>query len=95
MKIKQQVVIREPNRFLRGDYVATFTLYGIDCEFIPDEWIKCGTVEFDIEVNSDDVIKIVSETIEEEIEKEKGDHYARMTALQSRLSELLALEPPK
>jgi len=95
MKIKQQVVIRDPDAFLKGVFDRCFTLYGLDCRFIPDDWIKCGEIEFDVDIDSVDIIQVVSDAIKNEIRQETEIHYAKITVLENRLSELLALEAPK
>ncbi|MBU8921811.1 MAG: hypothetical protein KOO63_08325 [Bacteroidales bacterium] len=86
MKIKQNVTLTNPERFLRGDYSTGFLLtthnYSDD-----GEWIHCGEIEIDIDVDSGKLIKAVSARLDKEI----GKHTAALHVLETRKAELLSL----
>ncbi len=90
MKFKQRVVIVNPDSFLRGDYQACFTL--LDHKTGIDKWIDCGEIEFELDVDTQQITKTVAGAIEDEIKKEQSLHDAKMVVLKARLSELLAIE---
>ena len=83
MKIKQYVVITNPEAFLRGNFYSCFDIYDRNPE-IPG-WIGCGEIEFEIEVDSAEVVKITTDAINEEIAKEQ----AKLEILERRKAELL------
>jgi hypothetical protein len=88
MKITQRLVITRPDEFLTGSREC-FSLIGNDCT--PDDWIDCGEIELDIEVDKDEAIARVVTTLDEEIEKETAEHELKMNLLKRRKSEMLAL----
>ncbi len=89
MRIKQHLHITDPERFLRGDYGVCFSLYGHVVDV--DDWIYCGEIEVDINVNSGEVIQVVSDAIDAETDKLN----AMLVILERRKSELLALTHDK
>lgn len=93
MKIKQHVVITRPDAFLKANYYACFALYG-SAENLPSEWIVCGEIEIEVEVDSDAVVTLVTKTIEDEIVEMKRKHHGKLGLLERRLAELKALPAP-
>ena len=89
MKIKQHVVITDPAKFLKGDYYSCFTLFSSECNI--DGWIECGELELNIEVDSADVVRIVSDELDEQISKAN----AVVAVLEQKKAELLALPAPE
>ena len=89
MKIKQTLHITNPEDFLRGDYDSCFGLYGR--ESAVNRWIICGEIEIDVDVDTGDVIQVVSDAIDVEI----GKHTAMLNVLERRKSELLCLTHEK
>ena len=88
MKIKQHVVITQPAQFLKGNYSSFFTLFYYKTGI--DGWIDCGEVTLNIEVDSADVVRIVSDELDEQISKAN----AVLSVLETRKAELLALPGP-
>jgi len=89
MKIKQHLVITDPERFLRGDYDGCFSLYTGDPGITG--WIGCG--EITITVNPDIVAmtNMVIEKIDQRIDEEEKEYNSKMLILKARKDELLAL----
>ena len=88
MKIKQHVVLTQPAQFLKGNYSSCFTLF--DYKTGIDGWIDCGEVTLNIEVDSDDVIRVATQDLDEQISKAN----AVLSVLETRKAELLALPAP-
>jgi hypothetical protein len=89
VKIKQHVVITDPDQFLRGDFQTCFTLYSTPTQI--GNWIDCGEVELDINVDHDQVTAKVLEVLDAEIDKERAEHELKMNMLITRKNELLAI----
>jgi len=89
MKIKQHLVIANPDSFLKGDYDLCFNLYG--WEVSDPDYINCGEIELDVDVDTGKVIEVVSNAIDKEI----AELAAKTIVLETRKKELLALEAPK
>ena len=90
MKIKQFVVIANPEDFMRGDYSSCFTLFHSD-KHLPDNWIVCGEIDVDIDVDTGAVLKQATD----EIDREMHVLQAAMIKLQNRKQDLLCIEGPK
>ena len=95
MKVKQQLVICRPDEFLKGNYTACFNLYSLECNFIPEEWVRCGEIEIDVDVDSGSVIKSVTKAIDAEIKNIRCEMEGKLSILESRKSELLSIEYKK
>jgi hypothetical protein len=85
MKIKQNLVVINPDAFLRGDYERCFTLFG----YPPGVggWVEAGEIEIDVNVDSAAVVDVVTAAIDKEIDTNK----VKITLLENRKRELLAL----
>jgi len=86
MKIKQNVILCRPEQFLKGDYSGCFLLTEHDFKD-DDEWIHCGEIEFEVNVDSGKVVKVATASLDAEI----GKHTAALHVLETRKAELLAL----
>ena len=93
MKIEQTLCLHDPDAFLKGNYEGCFTLIGHD--YMPDEWIDCGKIELEVNVDSGKIIDLVVQGIEEKIIKIKGEHHTALNILERRLGELTALPAPE
>jgi len=93
MKIKQFLVITNPEKFLRGDYAHCFGLFGYETDV--SEWVNCGEFDLEVNVSNGEVIACTIRAIEGEIEEQKADFAAVITLLEARKAELLAIEGPK
>jgi len=87
MLIKQNLVITHPDNFLKADYGYCFSLYGWDMSHDPD-YVQCGEIELDINVDTGKIIETISDVIDREI----ADLAAKTIVLELRKKELLALE---
>ncbi len=65
MKIKQQLYITYPDRFLRGDYDSCFALFG-DATAMPKDWIHCGEITIDVDVDTSEMTQALSAAIDAE-----------------------------
>ena len=90
MKFKQHIVITNPEKFLKGDYHSCFGLYDSP-NYLPDDWTPVGEIEFDIDPDTNQLIQIVTDTIDADM----GKLTAAMNVLEQRKKELLAIEGPK
>ena len=88
MKIKQFVVITNPAEFLKGDYYSSLNLF--DHETNIDGWIGCGEITLDIEVDSDELIRIVTDDLDTQI----GAATAILESLEQKKAEFLSLPAP-
>jgi len=86
MKLKQHIVLTEPENFLKGDYHSCFSLYD-SVEYLPDGWIDCGVIEIDINPDTGKMIEKVAADIDRKIETAK----LAVTVLENQKRELLAL----
>ena len=89
MKIKQHLLITDPERFLRNNYDGCFSLYTNDPGI--QGWISCGAIELTCNVDMDAITKYVLNEINDRIEKEESEYNEKMRVLKSRRDELLAL----
>ena len=89
MKLKLHLVCTNPEGYLKGNYNHCFTF--LDHKMIPDEWISCGWMEIDVEVDVANAIGVVSKVLDREI----GKHTAALNVLESRKKDLLCIEGPK
>ena len=87
MKIKQHIHISNKKAFLRGDYDWCFSTVG---HISDGDWIHCGEVEFEINVDTQTIIDSAAKEIDDEI----GKHTAAINVLEARKAELLALPSP-
>ena len=92
MKIKQFLFITNPDKFLKGDYNC-FSIF--DEPLGPDEWILCGEIEIDVDVDSGEIVEQVVKSIKDEIVEIKGKHDTAIGILERRLGELTALPAPE
>ena len=90
MKIKQHLVITNPDAFLRGDYTDCFTLYDSPSDTI-DGWIDCGEIELNVQVDTGAALIKVTAAIDKQMEKERTEFSQRMEILDRRKQELQAL----
>ena len=90
MKVKQFLIMTDPNDFLRGEYNWTFSLFG--AESTQDNHVNCGELEFEVNVDEKQVVSTVSKAIKQKIKDEIAEHAKRVVVLETRLNELLALE---
>ncbi len=90
MKIKQTIVITDPDVFLRTNYTSGMNLFDSNRN-LPKEWIVCGEIDLDIDVNINDITLTVINTINEAMKAETAKHASRMCSLETRKQELLAL----
>jgi hypothetical protein len=89
MKVKQFVVITRPEEFLRGG-LNCFNLFE-NTDYMGDEWIVVGPVEFDVSVANEEVRKKALLKFDSEILRAEG----RIAEFKRRKAELMALPAPK
>jgi len=94
MKIKQTLLIAHPDAFLKGDYSVCFTLMDEYNEHLPQDWINCGPIEIDVNVDTGEVIQKVVSVMDREIEKASEEFALKMQLLKRRKEEFLALAAP-
>jgi hypothetical protein len=87
MKFNHHIIITDPEEFLRGDYHSCFGLYDTN-KCLPDEWVDCGKIEFEINVDTKTLIEIAAAEIDQEIAAAS----TLLTMLERRKNELLSLE---
>ena len=86
MKVKMNLYISDPERFAR-DPLSSYGYALSESRHMDDEWIFCGEVEFNIDVNS----KTVIEAAKADLNIEIGKHTAAINVLETRKAELLAI----
>ena len=89
MKIKQHLIIRNPDHFLRGEYDGCFTLFGHESA-VP-EWIDCGEIEIDVNIDRTEAIAKTVEAIDAEETRIRAESTAKINMLEGRKNELLAI----
>ena len=89
MKIKQYLVITDTEAFSKGDYDSCLNLYGNS--FAPDQWVNCGEIELDINVDTHEVTSLAVQEIERKQEELKASSTAALTELTRRKNELLSI----
>ncbi|NRA49215.1 MAG: hypothetical protein HRU12_08775 [Phaeodactylibacter sp.] len=89
MKIKQQLIITDPLEFAKGNYLSCFTLSGMTTGI--DEWINCGEIELDIDIDAKQVIQSSLDAIERKEQAVKDQAAAALEALRAEKSTLLAI----
>ena len=94
MKIKQHLLITNPADFLKGHYECCFNLMKYPGKYLPKDWIICGEIEFDVEVDTGEVIQKVVSVMDREIEKASEEFALKMHLLKRRKEEFLALAAP-
>ena len=99
MKIKQHVMISNPDDFRLGYYKTCFTLMGPEMaeRFRKDDYqyIDCGEITLDIDVTHDQAVTAIVSAIDAQVTKEQGEHELKMNLLKARKNELLALTHEK
>ena len=86
MKVKQYVVITDPERFLKGD-MSCFTLLP-NTNYLPKDWTVFDTVEF--AVYSSEHAELLQKATAE-LDADMGKLEAAMNVLEQRKRELLAI----
>ena len=85
MKVKQYVVITDPERFLKGN-MGCFSIYA-NTKYLPEEWTVVGEVEFEINVDTKELLSKATA----ELDADMGKLTAAMNVLEQRKKELLAI----
>ena len=93
MKVKQYVVITNPNQFLESDYTDGMSLFGSP-DYLPKKWIICGEIEIDLDVDVNDITKTVIGHMDAAISEKTAIFNAEIRALNARKQELMALPAP-
>ena len=94
MKIKQHVVISNPDKFLQGNYSNCFNLLDdrmTELMVRESGWVDCGDIELDIDVSGEKITASILKALDAEIKKERAERSLKMDLLQTRKDELLAL----
>ena len=89
MKIKQHVVITDPNKLMKGN-LNCFNLFESECRHMTG-WIDCGLVEIDVTVDMSLVLAEATDDINAKI----GAAAALLQTLENEKAELLALPAPE
>ena len=90
MKVKQHIVIKDIMAFQRGDYSNCFTVFGTETKGVTG-WIDVGEIEFDIDVDMDDIKKTCIAQIELQEEAVRAELGAKLTLLERAKNELLSI----
>ena len=85
MKVKLHLVCTNTEGYLKGNYNHVFTFLDHSC--LPDDWVSCGWMEIDVEIDVENAIGIASKIID----RDMGKLSAAMNVLEQRKSELLAI----
>jgi hypothetical protein len=86
MKVKRNVILTDPERFIKDPEGCTFILSS--CDFDNDaDWMKCAEVEFEVGLSSGKIIEAAKTIIDVEL----GKHTAAINVLENRKNELLAI----
>ena len=86
MKVKMNLYISDPEAFARDPLGNN--VYSLQSgRWMDNDWIFCGEIEFDIDVDTSKVIDAAWDDLNAEI----GKHTAAINVLENRKSELLAL----
>ena len=95
MKVKLNLMIRNPDEFLKGDYGNCFSLLQGDLVDVMTKsdfhYIDCGKIELDVTISGETVTAHVLKTLDDEIERENAEHSVKLDLLQTRKDELLAI----
>ena len=90
MRIKQHLLITDPEAFAKGDYRDCFLVLQ-NGDYLPDGWINCGEIELDVNVDANQVTVIAVEGIERKIQELKASSTAALTELERRKNELICI----
>ena len=85
MKVKLHLVCTNTEGYLKGNYNHVFTFLDHSC--LPDDWVSCGWMEIDVEIDVENAIGIASKIID----RDMGKLTAAMNVLEQRKKELLAI----
>ena len=89
MKVKQFIVITDPDAFMRGDFSSCLNLFDHPCDY--GDWVTIREIEIDISgVDTSSMMESVKNTIDGAILKRQGE----IEALERRKAELIALPAP-
>ena len=87
MKVKFNLYITNPEAFCRNPQGGSTYALQADRHMDNTDWIFCGEVGFDIDVDK----QVVIEAAKAELTAEIGKHTAAITVLETRKAELLAI----
>ncbi len=94
MKIKQYLYITDPIAFSDGCrnclQLSQYDDLGVHGSYTK-EWIMAGEVEFDVDIDIDDVFVKAVEEIDHAEEKERAEHQVKMDILKEKRQKLLAI----
>jgi hypothetical protein len=85
MKIKQYLTITDPVDFLRGNYYDCFNLFSHATTV--SDWICCGEIEFDVDVDTCKVRDVAVQEIETKLTAAR----VLLDQLESQKRDLLAI----
>lgn len=92
MKIKQQLYITEPDKFLSGDYHSCFNLFGDDEPRPCEGWIACGEIWIDVDVDTGEVRQQAIDALECAEKALQAEYTAKLNQIAAKKQELLAIE---
>ncbi len=90
MKVKQHIFITNKADFLRGDYRTCFNL-DESPDLMADTWEYVGEIEFEVNVDTDNLVSAVTSELTAEI----GKHTAAINVLENRKADLLSITHDK
>ena len=85
MKFKQFLTITDAAAFLKGDYSSCFSLY--DHAVSVKDWIVCGEIEIDVDVDTGKARDIAMQEIETKLTAAR----VLLNALENQKRDLLAI----
>jgi hypothetical protein len=88
MKIKLHLVITDAEAFIKQQYDFAFLLSDHETEH-PD-WLNCGEIEFDVNPDSEELLRIANKRLDKFI----ADKQAELVRYEARKAELVALPAP-
>ncbi len=93
MKLKQHLIITNPENFAKGDYSGCFSLFN-GPSYI-DSWIDCGEIEIEVDVDRRIAVAICEKELDELEKRVEANYQKDKTNLERRRAELLALPEPE
>lgn len=89
MKIKQHLMICDPQAFAKGDFFSCLNLYGKSIDV--SEWIDCGEVELTINVSEEKLVATSIKTLDKQEAKLREEFAAALGRIETERANLRAL----
>jgi len=93
MIIKQNLYITDPLEFAKGRYENCFNLVGYEVTI--DDWICCGPIEIEVNVDMQDCIDRSLSALDAEEKKAHTEFNTKLALIEQQKAELLCLTHDK